>query len=657
MKRSIFSRLFSSLANLRSREFPPARRRGASLVVEALDHRILPAGLSAGQIFVTQAYQDLLSRAPETSALTTLGTALDQGNLTSHAIVGGILASNEFQVDEITAVYSRFLHRGPSAVEISNGISALGPGIDITNLEASVLGSSAYYTAKGGTDAGFTQALYQDVLGRGQDIPGTETWQLVLKTGAPHDQVAGLFLHSPEAETVATQSLYQQFLHRSADASGLSFAQNSLQGGTPIQHILAGIVSAPEYSAIALTPVAPSTPSLAPASDSGSKGDLLTNVNVPVFTGTSAVGSTVTILSDGFAVATTTPDGNGNFQVMLPTLADGVHAITATATNPTSGRTGPSSAAIAITIDTTAPAAPSTPGLAPASDSGAAGDNITNVKTPTFTGTAEAGSTITLTSDGSTVGTTTTDASGNYSVTTSSLADGTHVIKATAADAAGNISVASAAVSVTIDTAAPPAPSAPTLASASDSGTKGDNITNVTTPTLTGTAEPNSTVTILSDGAPVGSAKADGSGNYSVTTSALADAIHIITATAADAAGNVSGASAGLSLHIDTVAPVISGVSATPNPFSVATDTQTSIKYTLSENASVTVVILDSSNNVVKTLLTSSSQLAGLQTVAWNGTDSSNAVVADGTYTFTIDAVDAAGNAATQQKGTVQKTA
>src|SRR5439155_13979933 len=108
-----------------------------------------------------------------------------------------------------------------------------------------------------------------------------------------------------------------------------------------------------------------------------------------------------------------------------------------------------------FTVDNTAPSAPSTPDLADASDSGASNtDNITSVTTPTFTGTAEAGSTVKIFSDAVQVGSTTATG-GAYSLATSALSQGTHSITATATDAAGNVSPSSAALSVTIDTTAP----------------------------------------------------------------------------------------------------------------------------------------------------------------------------------------------------------
>src|SRR5438552_8013950 len=100
------------------------------------------------------------------------------------------------------------------------------------------------------------------------------------------------------------------------------------------------------------------------------------------------------------------------------------------------------------------------PALDPRSDSGSSStDNITNVTTPTFNGTAEPGSTVELFRGGTTsLGTTTANGSGNWSKTIAALAAGTYSITAKATDAAGNTSAASGALSITIDTAAPAAP-------------------------------------------------------------------------------------------------------------------------------------------------------------------------------------------------------
>src|SRR5258705_502517 len=94
-----------------------------------------------------------------------------------------------------------------------------------------------------------------------------------------------------------------------------------------------------------------------------------------------------------------------------------------------------------------------------ATDTGSSNtDNITSNTTPVFTGSgAEVGATMTLfDTNGTTVlGTAIADASGNWSITSTALASGSHTLTAKQTDIAGNTSVASASLAVTIDTSAP----------------------------------------------------------------------------------------------------------------------------------------------------------------------------------------------------------
>ena len=137
----------------------------------------------------------------------------------------------------------------------------------------------------------------------------------------------------------------------------------------------------------------------------------------------------------------------------------------------------------------------------------------------------------------------------------SPLADGTYSVTATATDAAGNTSAASAAFALTIDTTAPAAPPAPSLLAADDSGTVGDGITNVNRPRLTGSAQAGSVVQLYRRGSVVGTGTATG-GTYTIAlASALAGGAYAITATATDLAGNTSAASAPFSLTILTTPP------------------------------------------------------------------------------------------------------
>jgi hypothetical protein len=96
------------------------------------------------------------------------------------------------------------------------------------------------------------------------------------------------------------------------------------------------------------------------------------------------------------------------------------------------------------------------------------------------------------------------------------------------------------------------APAAPTIAAFTpDTGVVGDSVTTVSNLTLSGTGEADSTVQLFDGTTQIGTARANASGAWSVTTSQLSGGTHNFTATATDAAGNTSSASSALILRVD----------------------------------------------------------------------------------------------------------
>ncbi len=155
----------------------------------------------------------------------------------------------------------------------------------------------------------------------------------------------------------------------------------------------------------------------------------------------------------------------------------------------------------------------------------------------------------------------------------------------------GNVDIAggyTAGSTYTLDHTAPGAPTKPDMTIGTDTGTSNaDNITSNTTPTFTGTAESGSTVTLYdTDGITLlGTATATG-GNWSITSSALSEGSHTITAKATDAAGNVSTASSAMTATIDTTGPVVASVSVPSNASYKAGDT---LSFTVNTSEAVTV--------------------------------------------------------------------
>ena len=335
------------------------------------------------------------------------------------------------------------------------------------------------------------------------------------------------------------------------------------------------------------TPTAPSAPDLEIGSDTGSSAtDNISTDTTPTFTGTAEANSTVTFTSsvDG-VLGTTTADVAGDWSFTSAVLTSNTsHNITITATDA-AGNTSSASSALNITLDSAAPDAPDAPDLDAGSDTGSsATDNITTDTTPTFTGTAEANSTVIVTSsiEGA-LGIATTDSAGDWSFTSAVLTSNTsHNITITASDTAGNTSSASVALSITLDSAAPDAPNEPDLDAGSDTGSSAtDNITTDTTPTFNGTAEANSTVIITSSvEGDLGTAATDGAGDWSFTSAVLtSNTSRNITITATDVAGNTSSASSALSITLDSNNPTFSSSSPMDNAASVSADGNITVTF------------------------------------------------------------------------------
>jgi erythromycin esterase-like protein len=307
----------------------------------------------------------------------------------------------------------------------------------------------------------------------------------------------------------------------------------------------------PQSAALPLTvdTAAPAAPA-APTSTAPSTNDNTPGIHIGV-----GLTDTPSLYVDGVKVPATYDPVTGMLTPTTP-LADGAHSITTTLTDA-AGNESPQSAALPLTVDTAAPAAPTgvtvTDDVAPVTGAIAA-NGASNDNKPTFAGaagSAEAGSTITVMDGATVLGTAVVAADGSWSVTpTTALADGAHSITTRATDAAGNVSPVSPALALTVDTAAPAAPAAPTSTAPS---------TNDNTPGIHIGVGLTDTPSLYVDGVKVPATYDPVTGTLTPTTP-LGDGVHQFTTTLTDAAGNESPQSAALPLTVDTAAPAAPGV-------------------------------------------------------------------------------------------------
>ncbi|CPK05715.1 Ig-like domain-containing protein [Burkholderia pseudomallei] len=399
-------------------------------------------------------------------------------------------------------------------------------------------------------------------------------------------------------------------------------------------------------------------PTMASASDTGaSSSDGITSNTAPVFTGTGAeAGALVTIYANGTSVGHATADASGNYTIQSNALgADGRYQITAQQVD-IAGNTSPSSSVTAMTLDTSEPAPVNLHLVDDTFGQGTAGtssDNLTKDSRVTISGTASAGDVVTLMDGATSVGQVTADASGNWTIQTASLADGTHSLTASAVDLAGNTSPASSTLPVTVDTINPPP--ALTLSPLSDtfgsgtSGTNHDNITSATLPTFNGTAAAGSYVQLydVTGGTTVsmGSAVADSSGGWTTTlTSPLSGSAsgvsHTLVAVGVDPAGNTSTVSGPDVVVIDNAAAALPGPT-----MASASDTGASSSDGITSNTAPVFTGTGAEAGALVTIYANGTSVGhATADASGNYTIQSNALGADGRYQITAQQVDIAGN-------------
>ncbi|WP_103611246.1 retention module-containing protein [Campylobacter concisus] len=265
---------------------------------------------------------------------------------------------------------------------------------------------------------------------------------------------------------------------------------------------------------------------------------------------------------DGKTIGTGTTDDKGDFEITTDPIKPGDKVNVEVTDKAGNKGNGEGTAGNTDFADKTAPDAPVITEVIDDVKGGKFNEDVkggtTNDSTPTFKGTAEAGSTITLKNGNDIIAENIpVKADGSWEFTPKSpLVEGEYNITATATDKAGNVSNASNVATVTIDLHT----SKPTINEIIDNvegdtgNVKNERIgwTNDNTPTLKGSAEAGATVDVYVDGRKAGSVKANEKGEWEYTTDKLSDGKHSFYAIATDEAGNVSENSGISWIKVDT---------------------------------------------------------------------------------------------------------
>ncbi len=215
-----------------------------------------PSSSKPGEFQFSVAQHDLqrFARADPDPGSAGFLNALNAGTARS-TIVSAILTSGEYTAREVTSVYSTYLGRTPSAAEIGywqstltqSGQGAGQPSPDDRFL-ITVLSSAEYLQKSGGTNQGWIQNVYGELLGRSPDSSGLDYAMAQVLSGysQQRESVVNTLINSQEYRSDQVVSYYQTFLGRTPSSSEVAGWVNAIQAGANEDAIITAILSSNE---------------------------------------------------------------------------------------------------------------------------------------------------------------------------------------------------------------------------------------------------------------------------------------------------------------------------------------------------------------------------------------------------------------------------
>ena len=190
-----------------------------------------PAAASDNTAFVTQLYQNVLGRAPDSGGLSYWVGALTIGAMNRAGVLIGFSESAENQTNWASASAAGIWAPDPVAAEVGR--------------------------------------IYDTAFARLPDASGLEFWKTAIESGQDTlEQVAGDFVASAEFQSKYgtldnpnfVKALYENALHRAPDSGGLAYWANALATGTSRADVVLGFSESAEHIANTASAIMSSIP-------------------------------------------------------------------------------------------------------------------------------------------------------------------------------------------------------------------------------------------------------------------------------------------------------------------------------------------------------------------------------------------------------------
>ena len=214
-----------------------------------------PVGpLPTAEDFVTQQYEDFLSRPPDAAGLA-YWTSLIDGGIEPATLIESLATSPEFEgrIAPLVRLYFAHFRRAPDYPGLTYWAGVARSGWSLAQISEEFVLSAEFDRTYGAlTDTDYVDRVYTNVLGRSADQDGRAYWLAQLRRGMTRGELMVAFSDAPEYQRrirgrVLGTMLYVGMLRRAPEATGLAYWADVIDDGIPYRNVIAGFLGAPEY--------------------------------------------------------------------------------------------------------------------------------------------------------------------------------------------------------------------------------------------------------------------------------------------------------------------------------------------------------------------------------------------------------------------------
>jgi hypothetical protein len=181
------------------------------VVLEPIDHQLIAR-------FIDSAYRRLEGRGPTAEEVERWQRDINRGSRLD--LANSLVRGRQFAGALIDDLYLRALGRLADGDGRAYWVATMAGGLKYEHLGTLFYGSQEYVRRSGGTNPGFVDALYRDILGRAPDASGRRYWIELLDGGrAKPDDVANAFYRSIESRRDRARAAHIRVLGADPGAS------------------------------------------------------------------------------------------------------------------------------------------------------------------------------------------------------------------------------------------------------------------------------------------------------------------------------------------------------------------------------------------------------------------------------------------------------